>query len=390
LFGHEIVGVDIDPAKVEAVNEGRCPHYEPGVSRLLTEHRDDGVMRATVDVAEAVAVTDMCFICVSTPSKPSGAIDDTSLRQVMRALAEARRRTGRPRVIVVRSTALPDRHAQMMALLRPGLGDGQPLGYAVHPEFLRAGEAVDDFLNPSRIIFGCTDELASEACAKIYPGIRLRPTFTDPVTAALAKYADNGFHAVKITFANEIGLLARGFGGDARAVMDLLCMDAKLNISDAYLKPGQSFGGSCLPKDLRAALDWGHGNAVALPMLEQVLPSNTHQLSLLIERILDSGSRAVGLFGMAFKAGTDDVRESPLRRIAEALREKDIAVAYYEPAFDPAAAGNDNGRATIGPPPGTPGRLTRNAHDLVRDSAAIVISRPFPEIDWRDLPWRPG
>lgn len=387
-LGHEILGVDINADKVATVNEGRSPVFEPGVSDLLAKHRQRGAVHATTDARQAVAGSEACLVCVGTPSKPTGELDDRHLVKVVGQIADVRQRIGQPKPILVRSTALPEHHQRLMELIRRRLGGSQPLAYAVHPEFLRAGQAVRDFMNPPKIIFGCSDEVAVKACDRLYPGIDIPATHTDPMTAALVKYADNCFHAVKVTFANEIGMLAKICGVDSRELMNLFCMDTKLNLSDKYLRPGLAFGGSCLPKDLRAAVAKAKLDMMALPMLEHVLTSNQFQVARLIDRVLDGPVRSVGLFGLAFKQGTDDVREAPLVTIAETLYGKGKTVRVYDPALLVTRMIGSNLNYAMSALPHLARMLVTDAAALVGDSDVVIVSRDFPEIDWAALPWR--
>jgi GDP-mannose 6-dehydrogenase len=387
-LGHEVIGVDVNPDKVAMVNEGQSPVFEPGVSELLSKHRQAGAVRATADHAAAVAETEVCLVCVGTPSTIHGALDDRHLINVVTQIGEVRKSTGRVNGILVRSTALPAIHRHLMTLLRERIGGDQPLAYCVHPEFLRTGRAIYDFMNPAKIVFGCSDEVAAETCRQLYPGINATVTFTDPMTAAMVKYADNCFHAVKVTFANEIGMLCKAMRVDSRKVMELFCQDTKLNISSYYLRPGFAFGGSCLPKDVRAAMAWSRQNMVTLPMLDHVLTSNDIQISRLLGRILEDNVRSVGVFGLAFKEGTDDVRESPMVTLSEHLIGKGRKVVVYDPYLSIARMVGSNLSFALRALPHLASILVDDPAEVVKGSELVIISRNFKEINWTDLPWR--
>jgi GDP-mannose 6-dehydrogenase len=387
-LGHEVVGVDVNADKVAMVNEGQTPVFEPGVSELLNKHREKGTVWATMDHAKAVAETEASLVCVGTPSTVHGAIDDRHLINVVTQIGEARKRTGRVNSILVRSTALPSIHKHLMAVLRERIGAGQPLAYCVHPEFLRTGQAIHDFMNPVKIVFGCSDDPVAEACRQLYSGIEAPVTFTDPMTAAMVKYADNCFHAVKVTFANEMGMLCKAMKVDSRKVMEIFCQDTKLNISTYYLRPGFAFGGSCLPKDVRAAMTWSRQNMVTLPMLDHVLTSNDIQISRLLGRILEDNVRSVGLFGLAFKEGTDDVRESPMVTLSEHLIGKGRKVVVYDPSLSVARMIGSNLSFALRALPHLASILVDDPAEVVEGSELVIISRNFKEINWTDLPWR--
>lgn len=387
-LGHEVVGVDVNPDKVARVNEGETPVFESGVSELLRKHRGKGMIWATTDHAEAVAETEASLVCVGTPSTVHGVIDDRHLITVITQIGEARKRTGKVNSILVRSTALPSIHEHLMATLGEHIGEHQPLAYCVHPEFLRTGRAIEDFMNPAKIVFGCSDEIVAEACRQLYPGIKAAVTFTDPMTAAMVKYADNCFHAVKVTFANEIGMLCRAMNVDSRKVMEVFCQDTKLNISTYYLRPGFAFGGSCLPKDVRAATTWSRQNMVTLPMLDHVLTSNDIQISQLLGRILEDNVQSVGLFGLAFKEGTDDVRESPMVTLSEHLIGKGRKVVIYDPYLSVACMIGSNLSFALRALPHLASILVDDPAEVVKGSQLVIISRDFKEINWTELPWR--
>jgi len=336
--GHEIVGIDPVEAKVADLSQGRSPVQEPGVAELLAEGHRAGRLRATTRSEDGLAGSDMVWICVGTPSDAGGGIDLNAVETVVGQIGRALRASGeRPR-IVLRSTCLPGTSAERVIPLlekESGLTVGRNLRFVFHPEFLREGTAVKDFFEPAKIVVGEDRPGAADELLTLYAKYDA-PTFRVSTTEAeLVKYCDNLFHALKITFANEIGAVAKSVGVDARRVAEVFCADTKLNISSRYLRPGAAFGGSCLPKDLRAVLRLASLQSLRLPMLEKVLESNDVQISRFVQRILAHQPETVGLVGLAFKADTDDMRESPYVKVAKALIGEGVKLLIYDPVVQP-------------------------------------------------------
>jgi GDP-mannose 6-dehydrogenase len=327
--GHTVVGVDTNKVKVDLLNEGRSPVVETGLGELVADGVSAGRLRATTDCVEAVAETDLGFVCVGTPSRANGSLDLAYLRRVAEEIGEALRQHQAPFVVVVRSTVLPGTTREVV---RPTLerAAGRPVPICVHPEFLREGTAIRDYHEPSKVVIGTDDEDARALVAPIVvqPGAPVIQTEVE--LAEMAKYADNAWHALKVTFANEIGSIAKAQGLDGQRVMEMLCADTKLNLSPVYLRPGFAFGGSCLPKDVRALRYRGRSLDLDLPVLNAILPSNQQQLDRAFQMIADAGSRRVGVLGLAFKAGTDDLRESPMVEVVERLIGKGYDVRIYD------------------------------------------------------------
>jgi GDP-mannose 6-dehydrogenase len=387
-LGHEVLGIDVSESKVRLINEGLSPILEPGVDELIAKHLRGGRLRASLDIGEAARWADLALVCVGTPSTPHGAIDTSFVERVTVDLAKLRLRENRVIPILMRSTGLPSVHRELIGHVRDAVGASQAAAYCVHPEFLRAGSGIRDFMEPPKIVFGCTDEVVAQLCRGLYPGIQAPTFFTDPMTAALVKYADNCFHAVKVTFANEIGMLAKAQEVDARKVMDLFVADTKLNISPSYLRPGFAFGGSCLPKDLRGVVAWSRQHMLSLPMLEEVLSSNDLQVERVAGHILDNGFRSVGLFGLAFKDHTDDLRESPMVTLAETLLGKGLALRVYDPALSLKRLVGKNLVYALSALPHLEQMLVHDPSDAVSGSHAVVIARAFADVRWSELPWR--
>jgi GDP-mannose 6-dehydrogenase len=327
--GHTVVGVDNNPVKVDLLNQGRAPVVEADLGELIGQAVRAGRLRATTDADEAVADTELAFVCVGTPSKGNGSLDLTYLRRVADDIGQAIRRRRSPIVVVVRSTVLPGTTRQ---LLLPDLerAAGRPVAVGVHPEFLREGTAIADYYEPPKVVVGALDDQVRDLVVQVAarPGAPL--VQVDLELAEMVKYADNAWHALKVTFANEIGSLAKAQGLDGHRVLDILCADTKLNLSPTYLRPGFAFGGSCLPKDVRALRYQGRSLDLDLPVLNAILPSNAQQLDRAFQMVADAGARQVGVLGLAFKAGTDDLRESPMVEVVERLIGKGYDVCIYD------------------------------------------------------------
>ncbi|MEV0162880.1 nucleotide sugar dehydrogenase [Nonomuraea fuscirosea] len=329
-MGHQVVGVDVNPAKVDLINGGHAPIVEERIGELIAETTAGGALRATTDAAEAVAATELSLVCVGTPSAPNGSLSTTYLERVAEQIGRALRPG---HVVVFRSTMLPGTCAELLVPileLASGLRAGAGFGVAVNPEFLREGTSVRDFFAPPKTVIGESDERTGNVVASLYEGLP-GDVFRVPIPVAeMTKYADNAFHAVKIGFANEMGAICQALGLDSHQVMDVFLADRKLNISPAYLRPGFAFGGSCLPKDLRGLVYAARKADVSIPLLSHVLPANDAHLQRAFELITASGRRRIGMFGLSFKPGTDDLRESPLVELAERLLGKGYDLRIYD------------------------------------------------------------
>ncbi|MFJ8929827.1 nucleotide sugar dehydrogenase [Streptomyces sp. NPDC102364] len=334
--GHEVIGVDVNQAKVDLVNDGRAPVVEERIGELTAEVVRTGALRATRDVREAILGSDVSLICVGTPSEANGSLCTTYLERVAEqigaALAERKAEDGR-HTVVFRSTMLPGTCLNLLVpILEKSLGGtaGVDFGVAVNPEFLREGTSVRDFFDPPKTVIGQLDPASGDVVAALYEGLP-GEVFRVPVPVAEAiKYADNSFHGLKIGFANELGAVCQALGVDSHQVMDVFLADRKLNISPAYLRPGFAFGGSCLPKDLRSLVHAAQRADVSVPILSHVLASNSAHLQRAVELVERTGKRKVGLFGLSFKPGTDDLRESPLVELAERLFGKGYDLKIYD------------------------------------------------------------
>lgn len=332
--GHEVVGVDVAQSKVDLINSGQSPIIEPGLEELTAQMVQSGRLNATTSFEQAIAQTDIALVCVGTPSSERGSLDTQYVERVMGQIGQALVGRARPFLIVLRSTVLPGTSRQRVlpilerATGRP-LGDGYDLLY--HPEFLREGSSLRDFERPAEIVIGEARPGTAEPLMSLYNGITAPRFVTSLEGAEMIKYANNAFHAVKITFANEIGQVCQSLGIDSREVMQMFVADTQLNISPAYLRPGFAFGGSCLPKDLRALTYFARHRDIGLPLLESTLASNQAQIEAVFKRIEARRIRRVGMIGLAFKPHTDDLRESPLVMLAERLLGKGYELSIYDP-----------------------------------------------------------
>ena len=332
-LGHEVIGVDINPSKVAQINSGHAPIIEPLLSDRLARQVKDGRLRAAVDVREAMAGAEVVFICVGTPSSENGALDYQHLREVAEQLSACLPLASPNVVVAIRSTVMADVVLEEVVprLEKHGGRAGRDFGVCLNPEFLREGTAVSDFMAPSLTLIGEMDESSGARLAAVYDAIEAPIVRVDIRTAGLVKYASNAFHALKVVFANEFGVLCERAGADSRQVMDVFCRDTKLNISTAYLRPGFAFGGSCLPKDLRALLHRARHTDADLPVFNSILRSNELHVGRAVEAIRRSGSSNVGVVGLSFKTATDNLRESPLVSLVEQLIGRGFRVRVYDP-----------------------------------------------------------
>lgn len=330
--GHEIIGVDPNPTKVALINQGQSPIVETGIAELIDNAVKNGLLKATTDAREAVRQSDLSLICVGTPSQLNGALDLKYVRHVCEEIGAAIKDLDH-HIVVARSTMLP---GTMSGLVIPVLEEcsgkkaGVDFGVCNNPEFLREGTAVYDFYHPPKTVIGETDQKSGDTLASIYAGLPGPLIRTDVATAEMVKYTDNVWHALKVGFANEIGNICKAVGLDGHRVMDIFCQDTKLNLSAYYMKPGFAFGGSCLPKDVRALSYKGRTLDLELPILNSILPSNMEQIEKGLKMILDKGHKKVGILGFSFKAGTDDLRESPMVEVIERLLGKGYDLRIYD------------------------------------------------------------
>jgi GDP-mannose 6-dehydrogenase len=331
--GHDVLGVDVNPTKVEIINRGDSPIVEAGMNELLREMVDSKRLRATVNTQEAIDNSDLSLVCVGTPSNANGSLDLNYVERVCQEIGAALQHKQARHTVIIRSTMLP---GTIETVVVPALEEksgkraGHDFGVCINPEFLREGSSIKDFYAPPFTLIGADDEQTAATVRLMYANIDA-PVFVTPVkTAEMVKYVCNCFHALKISFANEVGNICKSLGIDSHEVMDVVCQDTKLNLSPYYLKPGFAFGGSCLPKDLRAINYKAKQLDVEIPVLASLLPSNRLQIERAVEMVLKTGKKRIGVLGFSFKAGTDDLRESPMVALIETLIGKGLQLAIYD------------------------------------------------------------
>ena len=380
--GHEVVGVDVNPDKVAAVNSGRSPIVEPGLDTLLESGAKARRLRATTSTAEAIADTDLSLICVGTPSRKNGSLDLTYLIRVCEQIGDALNDKAAYHVVVVRSTVLPGTtHGHVIPTLEAHSGKkyGEGFGVAVNPEFLREGTALKDFQHPPLTLVGHNHAWDAAPTQALYDGIEAPLYSTSIRVAEMMKYTSNAWHAVKIVFANEIGNLCKRVGVDSHEVMDIFCRDEKLNISPYYLKPGFAFGGSCLPKDVRALQYRAREVDLEMPLINSVLGSNQLQIRHALDQIVETGKKRVGILGFSFKAGTDDLRESPMVILGEALLGKGYELCIYDRNVSMARLMGANKEYIEQQIPHLSRHLCESVDDVIARSDVIVIGNGAPE-----------
>ena len=340
--GHQVVGVDVSPSKAETLNRGEAPIIEPGLEALLKKAVQSGLLRAVTEADAAVAATDVSLVCVGTPSTLTGAIDLRFVRQVTEQIGAALRARPKSHTLIFRSTMLPGSTRRLVEELLADLAAANRLSIFYYPEFLREGTAVKDFQEPSLAVVGARNaERPGPALMELFGA---DAAVVNWQTAEMVKYACNAFHATKIAFANEIGRVGKQVEVDAAAVMALLCRDTKLNLSPYYLRPGNPFGGSCLPKDVRALNQFGRQQGVPLPMLENLLTSNDQHLRSMLQLIESADPNEVVVLGLSFKSDTDDLRESAMVEVAQILLGRGCRLRIYDPQLNLARLVGSNKR----------------------------------------------
>lgn len=381
---HKIVGVDPDAAKVEIINNGQSPIVEPGLAELLNDGVNKGRIEATSDVAYAIENTDVSFICVGTPSAADGSCDLKYLEMVSTEIGQSLQSKNSYHLIVFRSTVPPGTTQKVMLPIiekYSGKKCGEDFGLCFHPEFLRESTAIEDFHTPPKTVIGSFDQQSGELLAELYHGIDETPIMTSMEAAEMVKYVDNTWHAVKVSFANEIGKICHANDVDSHEVMDIFIQDTKLNISSYYMKPGFAFGGSCLPKDVRGINHLAEKSGVETPLLKNIMASNQSQIDHALSLIEKCGDGPIGFLGVTFKADTDDLRESPVLPLIAGLLDKGHEVCLFDPNLNLEASVRHHLQHSKHAG-GSVGRLMQRLPELVRDdiaeifkdSATIVVS----------------
>jgi GDP-mannose 6-dehydrogenase len=372
--GHVIVGVDKSDAKVDLVRSGRSPIVEPGLDDLVRRAVAAKRLAATRSAAEAVEASDMSLVCVGTPTRPNGELRLDAIESVTDEIARAIAAKDRPHTVVVRSTVVPGTTRRLVAARLAETASSATVGVAFNPEFLREGSSVADFRNPAKTVVGALDPRTASEVMSLYDDLPGAKIIVDLEVAELAKYADNAWHALKVAFANEIGAIAQSLGLDSHAVMGVLLADTRLNISPAYLRPGFAFGGSCLPNDLRALVRLASARGVSLPVIDHVLDSNQLALERGAAWIVSRSGKRVALLGISFKAGTDDVRESPFVALVARLTGSGLDVRIFDANLRLAAVIGANREFLLGAIPNIEDMLAPSAMDAIRWADTVVVS----------------
>lgn len=331
--GNRVLGVDIDPAKVETIESGRSPVLEKGINELVESSRRAGRLVGTTDATRAVCESELSIVCVGTPSENNGRIDLSHLKRVCEEIGKAIARKQKYHNVVFRSTVIPGTTESILIPVLEKASNkrfGTDFGVCYNPEFMREGSAVSDFFEPAVTILGASDPLHIKLMRKLYEWVPGKVFETTISTAEAAKYVSNAYHALKVSFANEVGTFCKKVGVDTESVFQIFTADTRLNASAAYLLPGFAFGGSCLPKDVRAFTYRAKEIDLRLPLMESILSSNREHIERAVEAILRQGKRKVGVLGLSFKSGTDDLRESPLIQLVKRLLGEGCEVQIWD------------------------------------------------------------
>lgn len=376
-MGHTVIGVDANGAKVAMINQGLPPVIETGLSELLAKVTQSKAFSATESWQDAVAASDVALVCVGTPSSPNGSLSMDLVKRVSEQIGAALQTKDGYFVVAIRSTVLPGTVEQIVIPIleaRSGKTAGRDFGVCMVPELLREGTSVKDFFHPPRTVIGQLDCRSGETVAPLFAGIEAPLVRTSIRVAESLKYADNAFHALKVTFANEIGNICKTVGCDSHEVMKIFCMDTKLNLSPYYLMPGFAFGGSCLPKDLRALTYHAHSLDVSTPLLDSILVSNKKQIERVTTLLQGYKGRSLGFLGLSFKHGTDDLRESPILEVIETMIGKGFRVGIYDEFVSIARLVGANKEYIQKEIPHVSSLMRSSAEELVRDSDIVVVS----------------
>ena len=371
-LGHTVVGVDRDEHKVRSLNEQRAPFFEPHLEELIRESVVAGRLRASTSAKEGLEDADVALLCVGTPSDRSGNLGLDQMQRVVEEIGALLAGREKRLIVAVRSTVFPGTCEDVVAAALAGKG---PYAVVSNPEFLREGSAIKDFMEPSLLVVGGTDQTAVQFVAGLYASLPVEPCMVSLRTAEMIKYACNAFHALKIGFANEIGSLGSRLGVNGAEVMQVLCKDVRLNISPAYLKPGFAFGGSCLPKDLRAINYRASRLDMKLPLLDSILVSNERHLDRACEQVMMLGAKKIGIIGLSFKEDTDDLRESSVIAMLEFLIGKGRDVRVYDPHIQLSAIYGSNRNYVFNAIPHIGRLLTENVADLLAWADHLVVTQ---------------
>jgi len=374
--GHAVVGVDLDQTKLDLIRQGATPIIEEGMEELMSHAGSCGRVDVTDNPMDGVHRSEVSFVCVGTPARSNGSQDLSAIRRLSEQVGKARKSKVGYHVFVIRSTVFPGTVEEIITPIieeHSGKQKGQDFDVCFQPEFLREGSSIKDYDHPPLTVVGTDSTRAEKVLRDLFGHLPCEFIVTSIRTAEMVKYACNIFHALKATFANEIGRLSQAMSVDSHAVMDMVCRDTRLNISPAYLKPGFAFGGSCLPKDLKAMLYVAKTSDVSVPMLANVLTSNTIHIDHAIDAVLNSGKKSIGLIGLSFKSGTDDLRESPLVVMAERFIGKGLDLHIYDPEVNVARLMGANRRFIEETIPHIASLMTKNCESLVEKAEVLIV-----------------
>jgi len=380
--GHEVTGVDVNPLKVQIINDGKSPIVEPGIAELIARAVEKKTLRATTDASEAVAATDVSLVCIGTPGNHNGSLDLSYIKRACQQIGEALAQKTRYHIVAMRSTMLPGTIEQTVIPtleIFSGKLAGRDFGVAVNPEFLREGSSIYDFTHPPFTLIGADDEETSLPLQRLYAGTEAAMITVGVKEAEMVKYACNSFHALKVAFANEIGNVSKALGVDSHVVMDVFCKDTKLNLSPYYLKPGFAFGGSCLPKDIRAITYKAKELDVDVPLLNSILLSNRQQIERAIDTVLRTGYKNVGVLGLSFKPGTDDLRESPMVTLIETLIGKGLKLTIYDRDVELARLFGANKQYIEREIPHISSLMNADLNSVIEGSEVVIIGKKEDE-----------
>lgn len=381
--GHDVVGVDVNQEKVDIINSGKSPIVEPGLQESITSARQSDKLRATTDYKKAIQNSDVSLVCVGTPSEKNGSVTLDYIYRVAEQVGGALKKSNHFHVFVIRSTVPPGTLKKSMEIISEISGKklGEDFGGCSNPEFLREGSALKDFYNPPYTVVGETDAKSGDMVTKIYSSINAPLIRTEVGVAEMIKYASNTFHAVKVVFGNEIGRVCKKYSVDSHKLMEIFCKDTKLNISAYYLKPGFAFGGSCLPKDVRGLSYLAKSNDLNLPLIDSLLESNRIHVQRAIDMVLSHGNKRIGILGISFKGNTDDLRESPMVDVVEALLGKGYDVRIYDRNVHLAKLFGANKEYINNKIPHISNLMVENIGDILEHSELLIIGNKNKEFE---------
>ena len=391
--GHEVIGCDVSESKVTLVNAGQSPIIEKDIGELVAAKVAAGSLKATTSTEEAVMGSDLSLLCVGTPSRPNGSLDLSAVEAVARQIGAVLATKDSYHSVVIRSTVLPGTLADIVVpALEEASGKklGVGFGVASNPEFMREGSAVADFNTPAKTVIGTDDEQTRQRLLDLYAGLPGQTILTEPRLAELVKYTDNTWHALKVAFGNEIGNICKAAGVDSHELMKVFFADTKLNISNAYLLPGFAFGGSCLPKDVRAINAYAVQHDVEAPLLKSLMPSNKQQIERALQWVLGHGKRNIGFLGFSFKAGTDDLRESPYLELIERLLGKGCDIRIFDQNVSLAKLVGANKAYLMNAIPHVTQLMVPSVDEVVKHADILVATSRSPEYEAVVNKMRPG